>query len=114
MEREVTLDDPEWAAAIALLTVSEKLRIKPSRRQNKENERGSRTVVQQPVSSIPQSFLMRILFRKKKQEVGNRKKTVNLEAPDQGLIEAESKNSKQENLSGESDIKESGYIEGQE
>ena len=44
-EREVTTDDPELAAALASLTVSEKVRIKPSRRQHKENERDCRTVV---------------------------------------------------------------------
>ena len=37
LEREVTRDDPEWAAAMASLTVSEKIKIKPSRRQHKEN-----------------------------------------------------------------------------
>ena len=56
-EREVTRDDPEWAAAMALLTVSEKVKIKPSRRQHKENEKDCRTIVQQLVSSIPQNFL---------------------------------------------------------
>ena len=38
LEREVTRDDPKWAAAMASLTVSEKIKIKPpSRRQHKEN-----------------------------------------------------------------------------
>ena len=54
LEREVTRDGPEWAAAFASLTVSEKVKIKPSRRQHKENERDCRTIVQQLVSSIPQ------------------------------------------------------------
>ena len=45
LEREVTRDEPEWAAAMASLTVSEKVRIMPSRRQHKENERGCRTIV---------------------------------------------------------------------
>ena len=44
LEREVTRDDPEWAAAVASLTVSEKVKIMPSRRQHKENERGCRTL----------------------------------------------------------------------
>ena len=57
LEREVTRDDPEWAAAMALLTVSEKVKIKPSRRQHKKNERDYRTIVQQLVSSIPQNVL---------------------------------------------------------
>ena len=55
LERKMNRDDPEWAAAMALLTVSEKVRIKPSSRQHKETERDFRTVVQQLVSSIPQS-----------------------------------------------------------
>ena len=57
LEREVTRDDPEWAAAIASLTVSKKVKIMPSRRQHKENERDCRTKVQQLVSSIPQGVL---------------------------------------------------------
>ena len=40
LEREVTRDDPEWAAAMALLTFSEKVKIWPSRRQHQENEKG--------------------------------------------------------------------------
>ena len=37
LEKEVTRDDPEWAAAMASLTVSEKVKIMLSRRQHKEN-----------------------------------------------------------------------------
>ena len=33
LEREVTRDDPEWAAAMASLTVSEKVKVMLSRRQ---------------------------------------------------------------------------------
>ena len=51
LERELTRDDPGWAAAVASLTVSEKVKIMPSRRQHKENERDCRTIVQQLVSS---------------------------------------------------------------
>ena len=57
LEREVTRDDPEWTAAVASLTVSEKVKIMPSRRQHEENERDCRTIVQQLVSSIPQEIL---------------------------------------------------------
>ena len=53
LEREVTRDDPEWAAAMASLTVSEKVKIMPSRRQHKQNERDCRTIVQQLESSTP-------------------------------------------------------------
>ena len=35
-EREVNRDDPEWTAAVASLTVSEKVNIMPSRRQQKK------------------------------------------------------------------------------
>ena len=51
--REVTRDDAEWAAAMASLTVCEKVKIMPSRRQHKKNERDCRTIVQKLVSSIP-------------------------------------------------------------
>ena len=51
LEREVTRDDSEWAAAMASQTVSEKVNIMPSRRQHKENERNCRTIVQQQVST---------------------------------------------------------------
>ena len=57
LEREVTRDDPEWAAAMASLAVREKVKVMPSRRQHKENERDFKTVVQQLVFSIPQSVL---------------------------------------------------------
>ena len=58
LEREKTRDDPEWAAIMASLTVSEKVNKRPSRRQHKENERDCTTIVQQLVSSIPQNVLM--------------------------------------------------------
>ena len=54
LEREVTREDSEWAAAMSSLTVREKVKIMPSRRQRKENEMDCRTVVQQLVSSTPQ------------------------------------------------------------
>ena len=59
LERRVTGDDPEWAAAMESVTVSEKIRIKLSRRQHEEYERYCRTVIQQLVSSIPQRVLMK-------------------------------------------------------
>ena len=66
LEKEVTRDDPEWAAAMASLTVREKVKIMPSRRQHKENERDCRTVVQQLISSITQSVLTRTSSKNKK------------------------------------------------
>ena len=38
LERKLTRDDSEWAAAMVSLRVSEKVKIEPSRRQHKENE----------------------------------------------------------------------------
>ena len=70
LEREVTRDDPEWAAAMPSLTVSEKSRMKPSRRQHKKNEGDCRTVDQKLVSSIPQSVLMGTSYKTKEQEIG--------------------------------------------
>ena len=37
LEREVTRDYPEWSAAMASLTVCERVKIMPSRRQHREN-----------------------------------------------------------------------------
>ena len=67
LEREVTRDDPEWAAAVASLTVSEEVKIMPSRRQHKENERDCRTIVQQLVASIPHEVLTSTSYRRKEQ-----------------------------------------------
>ena len=50
----------EHPAAITSLTVSEKKRIKPSRRHHKENQKDCRTKVQQLNSSSPRSVLMRL------------------------------------------------------
>ena len=77
LEREVTRDDPEWTAAVASLTVSEKVKIMPSRRQRAENERDCRTIVQQLVSSIPHEILTSTSYGQKEQRSSKRKKTVN-------------------------------------
>ena len=79
LEREVARDDPELAAAMASLTVSEKVKIMPSRRQHKENERDCRKIVQQLVSSIPQEVLTSISFKRKEQRNDTHKKTVTFE-----------------------------------
>ena len=92
LEREVTRDDPEWAAAMTSLTVIEKILTKPSRRQNREKEKDFRTVVQQLVSSIPQSVLVRTSTKEKGQEIGIQKKIVTFEEPDKEWIEVESEN----------------------
>ena len=64
----MTRDDPEWAAAVASLTVSEKVKIMPSRRQHKENERDCRKKVRQLVSSIPHEVLTSTSYGRKEQE----------------------------------------------
>ena len=79
LEREVTRDEPEWAAAMASLTVSEKVNIMPSRRQHKENESDCRTKVQQLVSSIPHEVLTSTSYRRKEQGNDTQKKTVTFE-----------------------------------
>ena len=76
LEREVARDDPERAAAVASLTVSEKVKIMPSRRQHKKNERDCRTIVQQLVSSIPHEVLTSTSYGRKEQGSNTRRKTV--------------------------------------
>ena len=78
----MTRDDPEWTAAMASLTVCEKVKIMPSRRQHKENERDCRTIVQQLVSSIPQNVLTSTSYKRKEQGNDKQKKTVTFEAQD--------------------------------
>ena len=112
LEREVTRDEPEWAAAMASLTVSEKVKIMPSRRQHKENERNCRTIVQQVVSSIPQNVLTKTLYKRKEQGNGTQKKTVTFEDQDQRGEEVE-QNLGQENLSGKTNGEESRRVKDQ-
>ena len=127
LEREVTRDDPEWTAAVASLTVSEKVKIMPSRRQHEENERDCRTIVQQLVSSIPQEILTSTSYGQKEQGSSKRKKTVTFVDQDkegkkveqnllQDYLSGETNDEKnqrsqdqhpgQENLSGKSEIDE--------
>ena len=72
LEKEVTRDDPEWAAAMTSLTVREKVKIIQSRRQHKENEKDCRTVVQQLVSSILRSVLTGTSLNKKSRRSKNK------------------------------------------
>ena len=127
LEREVTKDDPEWIAAVASLTVSEKMKIMPSRRQHEENERDCRTIVQQLVSTIPHEILTSTSYGRKEQGSSTRRKTVTFvdqdkegEKVEQNLLQdclsGETKDEKsqqvqdqhpgQESLSGESEIDE--------
>ena len=127
LEREVTRDYAEWTAAVASLTVSEKVKIMPSRRQHEENERDCRTIVQQLVSSIPHEILTSTSYGRKEQGSSTRRKTVTFvdqdkegEKVEQNLLQdclsGETNNEKsqqvqdqhpgQESLSGESEIDE--------
>ena len=76
LEREVTRDDPEWTAAVASLTIREKVKLMPSRRQHEKNERDCRTIVQQLVSSIPHEVLTSTSYGRKEQGSSTRRKTV--------------------------------------
>ena len=98
----MTRDDTELKAAMASLAVSEKVRIEPSRRQHKENEKDCRTVLQQLLSSVLESVLMRTSYRQKEQEIRTQRKTVTFEDPDQKRGEVEQNG---ESLSGEKDVK---------
>ena len=111
-EREVTRDDPEWAAAVASLTVSEKVKIMPSRRQHKENERDSRTIVQQLVSSKPHEVLTSTSYGRKEQGNDTQKKTVTFEDQDKESEKVE-RNLVQDCLSGETTGEESRRVQDQ-
>ena len=79
LESEVTRDHPEWAAAMASLTIREKVKIMSSIRQDKDNERDCRSIVQQLVSSIPKEVLMSTSYGRKEQGNDTRTKTVTFE-----------------------------------
>ena len=91
LEREVTRDDPEWAAAMASLTVSEKVKIMPSIRQHKDNERDCRSIVQQLVSSIPHEVLTSTSYGRKERGNDTPKKTVTFEDQDRDSEKVERK-----------------------
>ena len=66
-------------AAIASLTVSEKVKIMSSRRQLKENERDIRTIIQQLISSITHEVLTSNSYKPKDHGNDSQKKTVTFE-----------------------------------
>ena len=79
-------------AAMESLTVSEKEKIMPSRRQHKKNERDCSTIIssyQQLVSSIPQNVLKSTSYKRKDQVKGTQKKTVTFKDQDQWGEEVE-------------------------
>ena len=100
LEREVTRDDPEWTAAVKSLTVREKVKIMPSRRQHEENERDCRTIVQQLKSSIPHEVLTSTSYGRKEQGSNTRRKTVNFVDQEKEGAKVE-RNLAQDCLSGE-------------
>ena len=112
LEREVTRDDPEWAAAMASLIVREKVRIKPSIRQHKDNERDCRSIVQQLVSSIPQEVLVSTSYGRKMQDNDTREKTVTFKDQD-GEGEKVLREQEQEYLSGETNGEKSRRVRDQ-
>ena len=100
LERKLTRDDREWTAAVASLTVSEKVKIMPSRRQHAENERDFRTIVQQLVSSIPHEILNSTSYGQTEQGSSKRKKIVTFVDQDKEGEKLE-QNPLQDYLSGE-------------
>ena len=106
LEREVTRDDPEWTAAVASLTVRKKVKIMPSIRQHKENERDCRTIVQQLVSSIPHEVLISTSYGWKEQGSSTRRKTVTFVDQDREGEKVE-QNLEQDCLSGETNYEKS-------
>ena len=116
-----------WTAAVASLTIREKVKIMPSRRQHEENERDCRTIVRQLVSSIPHEVLTSTSYGQKEQGSSMRRKTVTFvdqdkkgEKVEQNLLQdclsvetndeksqrIQDQHSGQESLSGESEIDE--------
>ena len=112
LEREVTRDDPEWTAAVASLTVREKVKIMPSRRQHEENERDCRTIVQQLVTSIPHEVLTSTSYGRKEQGSNTQRKTVTFMDQDKEGEKVE-RNLVQACLSGETNDEKSQRVQGQ-
>ena len=102
LERGVTRDYPEWAAAMASLTLSEKVKIMPSIRQHKDTERNCRTIVQQLVSSILREALRSTSYKRKEQGNDAKKKTVTFDDQQKECKEV-IRSLVQGNLSGETD-----------
>ena len=106
IEREVTRNDPEWAAAIALPTVSEKIQIIPSRKRKGLQDGNSANGI---IDSTKR--LVRTSYKEKIQKIGAQKKiVVTFEEPDNDWMEVESENAEHENFSGESDVEENGHV----
>ena len=79
------------AAAMASLTISGKMKIMPSIRQHKANERDCRPIVQQLVSSIPHEVLTSTSYDRKEQGNDTQTKTVTFEDHDRETEKLEQK-----------------------
>ena len=112
LEREVTRDYPDGPAAVASLTIREKVKIMPSRRQHEENERDCRTVVHQLVSSIPREVLTSTSYGRKEQWSNTRRKTVTFVNQDKEGEKVE-RNLVQDCLSGETNDEKSQRVQDQ-
>ena len=112
LEREVTRVDAEWAAAMASLTVSEMVKIMPSIRQHKGNERDCRTIVHQLESSIPHDVLTSTSNSRKEQGNDTQKKTVTFEDQDKEGEKVE-RNLVKDCLSGETSGEKSRRVQDQ-
>ena len=108
----MTRDDPEWAAAMASLAVSEKVNIMLSRRQHKENERECRAIVQLLVSSIPHEVLTKTSYKRKEYGNDSQKKIVTFEDQQKDGEEYD-RSLEQGNLSGETNGEERGRAQDQ-
>ena len=112
LEREVTRDDPEWAAAMASLTVSDKVKIIPSIRQHKDNERNCRSIFQQIVSSMPHEVLTSTSYGRKEQKNDTQKKTATFKDQDRESEKVERK-LLQDCLSGETNVEKNRRVQDQ-
>ena len=97
---------------MASLTVCEKVKIMPSRRKHKENERDCRTIVQRLVSSIPQNVLTSTSYKRKELGYDTQKKFVSFEDQEKKSEKVE-QNPGQENLSGERNCEKTGQVQDQ-
>ena len=84
----------------------------PSRRQNEENERDCRTIVQQLVSSIPHEVLTSTSYGRKEQGSNTRRKTVTFVDQDKEGEKVE-RNLVQDCLSGETSDEKSQRVQDQ-
>ena len=112
LERDVTRDVPEWPAAMASLTVSEKEKAMPSIRQHKGTERDCRTLVQQLVSSTPPELLTKTSYKRKEQGNDIQRKTITFDGHQKEGGEVR-RSLEQGNLSGETGGEERGRVQDQ-